>query len=179
MDPRRELGLINKHVRRRNREAGEHVVWYEFKKLSTGGSLYDDVYDEGAPGIGGKAYAKGVNVPTIYVEEVEDSYRAIAEGRQPTQLVRLTILFKDLVSAGIEDAREYRDHLNDVFEYDSRFYKIQDYKVRGRLHRDSPSGEAIAVVAGYEVFLDQEMPFSNGPRNPEVYDLPWPSTFPS
>lgn len=179
MDTRRELGLINKHIRQRNRDAGEYVVWYQFNPLDTGGSTYDDVYDEGAPGIGGKTYDRGIVVPTIYVEEVEDSYRAIDDGRQPTQNIRLTVLFKDLVSVGIEDPREYRPHLNDVFEYDSRFYKIQDYRVRGRLHRFNPSGEAIVVVAGYEVFIDQEMPFSFGPRNPDIQDLPWPNTFPS
>jgi hypothetical protein len=178
MDTRRELSLINKHIRQRNRDAGEYVVWYQFQPLNQG-SDYDDVYDEGALGSGGKSYVRGITVPTIYVEEVEDSYRAIDDGRQPTQNIRLTILFKDLVSVGIEDPREYKDHLNDVFEYDSRFYKIQDYRVRGRLHRANPTGEAIVTVAGYEVFLDQEMPFSTTPRNPQVHALPWPTTFPS
>jgi hypothetical protein len=178
MDTRRELGLINKHVRRRNREAGEYVVWYEFKPFSKG-SVYDDVYDEGAPGTGGKEYKRGVVLPTIYVEEVEDSFRAIDDGRQPTQNVRITVLFKDVIDAGISNPREYRGHLNDVFEYDGRFYKIQDYRVRGRLNKANPSGESVISVAGYEAFLDQEMPFSNGPRNPQFEDLPWPTTFPS
>lgn len=178
MDTRRELGLINKQVRIRNREAGEYVIWYEFKPFNEG-TVYDDVYDEGAPGSAGRAYATGVPVPTIYVEEVEDSYRAIDDGRLPTQTVRLTILFQDLVNSGVSDAREYKNHLNDVFEYDQRFYKIQDYRVRGRLHKANMSGESVVSVVGYEVILDQEFPFSHGPRNPELHALPWPPTFPS
>lgn len=179
MDPRRELSLINKHVRYRNREAGESLVWYEFKNLGSGGSVYDDVYDEGAPGAGGKSYERGLIIPTIYVEEVEDEFRAIDNGRLPTQNIRVTVLFKDLQAAGVSNPRDYQDHLNDVFEYDSRYYKVRAYKVRGRLHRESPSGESVVSITGYEIFPDQEMPFSFGPRNPEVYDLPWPPSFPS
>jgi len=179
MDPRRELSVINNAIRRRNREVGGRIVWYEFKPINTGASLYDDVYDEGAPGVGGRAYKAGVPLSTIYLEELEDSFRSIDEGRQPTQTVRATLLYKDLVSAGIENAREYQDHLNDVFEYDSRFYKIQDYKVRGQLSHEQPTGEVVVSVMGFEVYLDQEFPFSNGPKNPKLTTLPWPTSFPS
>ena len=103
MDTRRELGLINKHVRQRNQQAGEHVIWYEFKKLGSGGSTYDDVYDEGAPGVGGKSYDRGLVIPTIYVEEVEDDFRAIDDGRLPTQNLRATVLFKDMEAAGVSN----------------------------------------------------------------------------
>lgn len=179
MDPRRELGVINKAVRRRNREVGGQIIWYEFKPVNTGGSLYDDVYDEGAPGIGGRAYKTGVPISTIYVEELEDSYRAIDEGRQPTQSVRATILYQDLVAAGLDDPREYQPRLNDVFEYDSRYYKVQDYKVKGKLSHEQPAGEVVVAVTGFEVYVDQEFPFSNGPKNPKLTTLPWPTSFPS
>lgn len=178
MDPRRELGLINKTVRRRNREVGESVMWYEFKPISSG-SDYDDVYNEGVPGIGGRNYAKGVVVPTIFIEEMEDAFRAMEEGRQPTQNVHAVILFKDMAAAGVSNPREYKGHLNDVFEYDQRFYKIQDYRVRGRLTKSSPSGEAVIAVTGFEVYVDQEFPFSTGLRNPNYPSLPWPTSFPS
>jgi hypothetical protein len=179
MDTRRELGLINKHVRLRNREAGENVVWYEFKDLGTGGSVYDDVYDEGVPGAGGKSYDRGLIVPTIYVEEVEDEFRAIDDGRQPTQNLRATILFKDIEAAGVTNPREYNKHLNDLFEYDSRYYRVRSYRVRGRMNNEHPNGEAMLLVTGVEIFPDQEMPFSFGPRNPAIHDLPWPTSFPS
>lgn len=179
MDTRRELGLINKHVRYRNREAGEHVIWYEFKSLSAGASVYDDVYDEGAPGSEGKSYTRGVVVPTIYVEEVEDEFRAIDDGRLPTQNIRATILFKDMQAAGVSNPREYSNHLNDIFEYDSRYYRVRAYRARGRLNNEHPSGEVLITVTGVEIFPDQEMPFSFGPINPDVHDLPWPTSFPS
>lgn len=179
MDTRRELGLINKHVRRRNREAGEYVFWYEFKPLQYGGSAYDDVYDEGAPGAGGKTYNRAIKIPTVYVTEVEDTFRSIEDGRQPTQNLSAVILYEDAVAAGMSNPREYNSHLNDMFHYDSRYYKVQSYTVRGRLHRGEPSGEVLIAVSGFEVFPDQEMPFSLAPRNPDIHDLPWPSTFPS
>jgi len=179
MDPRRERELIVKHVRYRNREESEHVVWYGFQPLGGGGSLFDDVYDEGAPGQGGKEYDEGVFIPTLYIEEIEDSFREIDKGRQPVQAVRLTLLYQDVVDAGVKNPREYRPHLNDVFEYDYRFYKVQDYRVRGRLHRGWPSGEVLVLVTGYEVFTEQEMPFSLGPANPLAYELPWPNSLPN
>ena len=174
MDPRRELSLINKHVRRRNREAGETVIWYQFQPLQGGYSVYDDVYDEGVPGSGGRNYKPAITIPTIYIEEVEDTYRAIEDGRQPTQNLRTTILYKDAVSCGMEGADEYNAHLNDVLEYDGRYYKVSDYRARGRI----PT-EAILVVQAYEIFLDQEFLFDNGPRNPRTSSLPWPTSFPS
>lgn len=176
MDVSRELGLINKHIRHRNSYAGESVVWYEFSPLQAygGSSLYDDVYDEGGPGSTGRTYKKGVTVPTIYISEVEDSYRAIPEGRQPVQNIQATILFEDLKRAGISDPSEYGPHLNDMFLYDNRFYKVSDYKVRGRI-----DDEVIVLVTGYEVFTDQEMPFDTGPDGIFETKLSWPTSFPS
>ena len=182
MDVRRELGLINKHVRRRNRQAGEQVIWYQFKPLNTGGSLYDDVYDEGTPGVGGRSYSRGIAIPVIYAVEMEDEYRAIAEARQPTQNLQLTILYEDAVNAGMDDAGEYNSHLNDIAQYDNRYYKIASYKVRGRLNGETfevPNGEVVIQVSAYEVFVDQEFPFSVGPVNPSINTLPWPTSFSS
>jgi hypothetical protein len=166
----RELGAINKHVRFRNREAGESVVWYEFKPLEGGHSVYDDIYDEGGPGTGGRNYARGIIIPTIYVEEVEDSFRAIEDGRQPTQNLRTTILFKDALAAGLSVADEYNDHLNDIIFYDERYYKVSDYRARGRI-----PGEVILVVQAYEVFIHQEFPFDIGPQHGHDESLPWPT----
>lgn len=179
MDPRRELSLINKTVRRRNREAGESILWYQFSPLQGGLSQYDDVYDEGVPGSGGRQYLRPIVIPTIYLEEMEDEYRAIDDGRQPVQTLKAIILFKDVESAGMLNAREYNTHLNDVFSYDDRYYKVREYSVRGRLGRDNPTGDVILSVEGYEVFLDQEFLFDPGPQNPRLYDLPWPTSFPS
>jgi len=176
MDVSRELGLINKHIRHRNQYAGESVVWYEFDPLQSdgGGSLYDDIYDEGGPGSTGRMYKKGVKVPTIYITEIEDSYRAIPEGRQPVQNIQATVLFEDLKRAGINNPREYNQHLNDIFLYDHRYYKVSDYKARGRV-----DSEVIVLVNGYEVFPDQEMPYDTGPDGIFETRLSWPTSFPS
>lgn len=176
MDARVELSLINKHIRQHNREAGEYVVWYEFVPLGNSAastSLYDDVYDEGAPADGGRAYAQGLVIPTVYVEEIEDRFTAQEEGRQPTQNLAFTLLYKDIELSGLSNPEEYNAHLNDVIYYAGRYYKIHEYKVRGRL----PTPVVVGVV-GYEVFLDQEFVWDPGPGSPIMLDLPWPTTFP-
>jgi len=166
----RELGAIQKHVRFRNREAGRPIVWYEFKPLEGGHSVYDDIYDEGGPGTGGRNYEQGVVVNTIYIDEYEDSYRAIEEGRQPTQNIDMVILLKDMVAAGISNPYEYNDHLNDILSFDGRFYKIRQYHARARI----PIG-VVAKITGYEIFIDQEFPFDLGPQHFHFDTLPWPN----
>ena len=174
MDVRRELGLINKHVRRRNREAGEHIIWFEFSPFSGGYSEYDDVYDEGVPGSGGRNYKNGVVIPTVYVAEAEDSFRSIPDGRQTVQNIQVTALYRDVVSSGISNPDEYNGHLNDMFFYDNRYYRVNEYVVRGRLKE-----EVIVLISGFEIYIDQEMPFDIGPQNPRLSDLPWPTSLPS
>lgn len=176
MDVSRELGLINKHIRHRNQYAGESVIWYEFDPLAKdgGSSLYDDIYDEGGPGSTGRSYKKGVVLPTIYITEVEDNFRAIPEARQPVQTLQATILFQDMVRAGISDPGEYENHLNDMFLYDNRFYKVSDYRARGRIDK-----EVIVLINGFEVFPDQEMPYDTGPDGIFETKLSWPTSFPS
>lgn len=190
MDTRKELSLVNKHVRQHNREAGEVIYWFEFNpegatypawsvypsssSFPAGSApIYDDVYDEGAPGLGGRKYAGGLAIPTIYVEEIEDQFTLQDDGRQPTQNISVTLLFKDVESAGMSNPAEYNQHLNDLFYYDERYYKVWDYRVRGRL-----PDEVIVAVRGFEVFVDQEFPFDPGPPTLAALDLPWPSTFP-
>lgn len=170
-----ELSLINKHVRQHNRETeSEPVVWFEFLSLGMG-SEYDDIYDEGGPGpLTGRNYAGGILVPTTYISENEDSFVANEDGRQVLQNIRLTILFLDAERAGITDAAEYQRHLNDIIFYDGRYYKINDYRVWGRL----PT-EVLIGVAGFEVYVDQEFPFDAGPPAAIHQTLPWPSSFPA
>lgn len=173
MDSRRELSLINKHIRQRNRDAGESVVWFEFSPLQGGYSSYDDVYDEGVPGSGGRTYKNGVVVPTIYIAEMEDAYRSIPDGRQPVQNISATILFKDLVARGISNPESYESHLNDVFLYDSKYYRINRYVARGRLPE-----EVVVTIDGFEIYIDQEMPYDNGPHHQDISTLPWPASLP-
>lgn len=176
MDDRVELSLINKHIRQHNREAGESVYWFEFLPLGTNasaGSMYDDIYDEGRPGLGGRRYGKGLAVPCIYVNENEDLFTAAEEGRQPIQVINLSILYDDMAAAGISDPAEFNVHLNDIFFYDQRYYRVRDYHVRGRM----PT-EVVIGVEGYEIKVDQEFPFDPGPPTLISQNLPWPNSFP-
>lgn len=177
MDYRRELNLIRKHYRNYQKDHGETVVWYEFTPFGTNNntdSVYDDVYDEGAPGVAGKRYKKGVVIPALMVTEQEDQKRAIPEGRQPVEVTNLILSIEDMRVAGVAEPFEYRRHLNDMFLYDGRYFSIQTYRVRGRLKDD-----LVAIVEGIEVYINQEMPFDVGPAPYAVQNLPWPSALPT
>jgi hypothetical protein len=176
VDDRVELSLINKHVRQHNREAGESVFWFEFVPFAdsaSAGSVYDDIYNEGPPGVGGRSYSGGLVVPCIYINENEDLFTAMEDGRQPTQNIILSVLFEDMRQAGVQNPDEYNSHLNDIFFYDQRYYKVRDYHVRGRL----PS-EVVIGIEGYEVMVEQEFPFDPGPPTLISQNLPWPNSFP-
>lgn len=176
MDLRRELSHIRKHYRKYHDDAGESVVWFEFTKLGTNTStqsVYDDVYDEGVPGAGGRRYSNGVIIPVLMITEAEDQKRAIPEGRQPVQLANFVASIQDFRDAGVSEPYEYKNHVNDMFLYDGRYFSVVSYRVRGRARDD-----VIVVVEGIEVYINQEMPFDPGPPSLGVSNLPWPSTLP-
>lgn len=176
MDLRRELSHIRKHYRKYHEDAGESVVWFEFTRLGTNTStqsVYDDVYDEGVPGAGGKRYSNGVVIPVLMITEAEDQKRSIPEGRQPVQLANFVASIQDFRDAGVSNPFEYQRHLNDIFLYDGRYFSVVSYRVRGRARDD-----VIVVVEGIEIYINQEMPFDPGPTALGVTNLPWPSTLP-
>lgn len=175
MDVRREIAHIRKHYRRYQQVVGETIVWFEFDSLASAasaGSTYDDVYDEGNRGTGGKKYKKGIVVPTLMITESEDTKRAIPEGRQPVQIVNLVASIEDFRAAGITDPYEYRRHLNDLFLYDGRYMSVMSYRVRGRPGRE----DLMVVIEGLEIYINQEMPFDPGPESMGVINDPWPET---
>lgn len=176
MDVRRELDLINRHFRRHHKVSGETVVWYEFIPLGSAStsSLYDDVYDEGIRGNGGRLYKTGVVIPILLGSENEDQKRSIPEGRQPVQTMDIFMSIRDMRDAGVSYAWEYRQHLNDVFLYDGRYYSVYDYRVRGRLKDD-----VFALVSGQEVFIEQEFINDPGPEQLRIDNFPWPAGFPT
>lgn len=176
MDLRNELGIINKHFRRHHKVAGEEVVWYEFEPLGSASvnSLYDDVYDEGVRGTGGRRYKDGVVVPVLLSSENEDQKRAIPEGRQPVQTMDIFASIKDLRDAGLSYVWEYRNHLNDLFLYDGRYYSVYNYRVRGRLRDD-----VFVLVSGQEVFINQEFINDPGPESLRIDNYPWPAGLPT
>lgn len=174
LDVRRELDLINKHYGRHQRYAGETIVWYEFIPLSEG-SVYDDIYDESPRGPTGLSYRPGISISTIYVSEMEDTNRAIDEGRQPIQNVHVIISAKAVEQSGLSSPWEYQPHLKDLFSYDGRYYSVIGYRARGRLR-----GEVLVAVDGKEVYVDQEMVNDVFlPHAPTIQDLPWPDRLPA
>jgi hypothetical protein len=176
MDLRTEANNIRKHYRHYHSVAGETIVWFEhlpFAAAANAGSMYDDVYDEGPRGAGGKSYAKGVTIPVLMITESEDTKRAIPEGRQPMEIVNLVASIQDFRDAGISNPYEYRQHLNDIFLYDGRYMSVMSYRVRGRLRDD-----ILVVVEGLEIYVNQEMPFDPGPGAYTIQNLPWPTTLP-
>lgn len=177
MDLRKEANNIRKQYRSYHSYAGESVVWYEHQPLAnaaSAGSLYDDVYDEGYVGTGGKSFKPGVVVPVLMITESEDTKRAIPEGRQPVEIVNLVASVQDFRDAGVSNVFEYRPHLNDMFLYDGRYFSVMAYRARGRLRDD-----VLIVVEGLEVYINQEMPFDPGPEAYAVKNYPWPTTLPS
>ena len=176
MDLRIEANNIRKQYRSYQAYAGESIIWYEYSPLAnaaSAGSLYDDVYDEGIKGLGGKSFKDGITVPVLMVTESEDTKRAIPEGRQPVEIVNLVASIQDFRDAGISNPYEYKNHLNDMFLYDGRYFSVMSYRVRGRLRDD-----ILVVVEGLEVYVNQEMPFDPGPNAYEVHNYPWPTNLP-
>lgn len=176
MDVRRELAAIRRHYREYQSRTYEYVTWFEFNHLGTNiptDSVYDDVYDEGIIGTGGRTYKNGVTIPVLLVTESEDTKRAIPEGRQPVQVVNIVGSIQDFRDAGITAPYEYQPHLNDMFFYDGRYYSVASYKVRGRAQDD-----VLVVVEGIEVYINQELLFDPGPGQMGILDLPWPSSLP-
>lgn len=177
MDIRTELSLIRTRYREYSRLAGESIIWYEFipfgNAASSSGSYYDDVYNEGVSGEGGRKYGNGIIVPVLLITETEDQKRSIPEGRQPIEVVNFVASVEDFRTAGISTPWEYKDHLNDLFLYDGRYFTVTSYKVRGRARDD-----IIIVVEGLEVYMNQEFPFDPLTTFNNISNLPWPSSLP-
>lgn len=175
MDVRRELNHLNKEFRRYHNVASEFVVWYEIEPLGTNtntNSVYNDVYDEGVRGPGGRRYKSGIVVPVLLASESEDARRSIPDGRQPVQTIEIKAAIKDLRDAGISTVWEYQNHLNDIFLYDGRFYGVSDYRVRGRL-----KNEVFVIVQGFELYIDQEFTNDVTPTLSNT-NYPWPTILP-
>lgn len=152
IDTRRELNHIFKELAHFHNKVGEGVIWFRF---DTANSQYDDVYDEN-----GKTYLPGVAVPALWIDQVEDREVYSAEGRRPTQRIRLAISARSLAECGIDPTEAHGgrlwddittsdpwwdDRLNDILYYDGRYYEISNFSIRGRAR-----GSVIIGVSGIE-----------------------------
>ena len=173
MEVRRELDNINKHFNWLYHAQGRAILWYEFIPVAAGGSSYDDIYDEGNVGVGGIKYKSGVLIPALRVTEVEDTKRAIPEGRLPFQNVMLFISAEAMNNSGVSSPWEYESRLYDMFKWDGRFYTVVDYKVRGHL-----MGNVYYMVTGQQVYTDQEMVNDPVLTDTTSIEMPWPANLP-
>jgi hypothetical protein len=139
MDPRREARQIWKHFTRFHKDIGESLVYYRFNADT---SHHDTVYDEGF-----RRYHIGVRVPILWVDQTEPTEDYTSEGRRPIQRLRCAVSARDMYEAGfsvtevtgnrLQDGPANdgwrRDRMHDLVWYDSRFFEISAYQIRGRV----------------------------------------------
>ena len=159
MDPRREVVAIHRHFKRYHQVIGESMVYYRFNADT---SVYDDVYDEGF-----RKYHPGVRIAILWVDQMEAVEDYSPEGRRPTERMRCAVSSRDMYEAGLsvtevhgnqltEDSPSdiWRlDRMHDLFYYDSRFWEISGYQLRGRV-----KGEDVIVgITAIETFRTDDM----------------------
>lgn len=186
LDTRREVAHIWREYSRYQRIIGEEVVWFKF---DTEGSEYDSVYEEG-----GRDYERGIRLPILWVDQVEDPEQYQQDGgRRPQQRIRFAVsanvLKRACISTSEAHGRELDtpqnvrtgpvpqlgrptvpwldDRLNDVIYYDKRFYSISNYQIRGRAKHD----DVIIGVSGLELIPDDESIWDKFPRGNYWGDL--------
>jgi len=154
MDSRREALPIQKHFARYHNDVGEAIIYFIF---DADNSAYDRVYDEGF-----RRYHRGIRIPILWVDQMEATEDYSAEGRRPTQRVRLAIAARPVYEAGISITEVHgnrlgdtspsttwrRDRLSDLFYYDARFYSVSGFQIRGRVQGE----DVIMGLTGIEEF---------------------------
>jgi hypothetical protein len=176
MDTRREVREIFKHFTRYERDMGETVIYYAFDaELSN----YDRVYDEGY-----RRYRQGIRIPFLWVDQSEAPEDYAPEGRRPTQRLRIAVSALRLFEAGISVSEAHGNRLGDVSPstvwrydrnhdimlYDSRYYEVASYNIRGRV-----KGEDVIIgLTGIETFPSDDMIFDFTPGSPAPAPGPEP-----
>lgn len=165
VDVRREARQIWKHFGRYQKDIGEALVYYRFDADT---SQYDSVYDEGF-----RRYHKGVRIAILWVDQTEATEDYASEGRRPTQRLRCAVSARDMYEAGMSVTEAVgnrlqdespsdiwrRDRMNDIVWYDSRYFEISAYQIRGRL-----KGEDVIIgLTCIETFVSDDMIFDYKP----------------
>ena len=161
MDVRREARQIWKHFGRYQLTIGEAIILYRF---DADNSRYDSVYDEGY-----RRYHKGVRVPILWVDQTEPTEDYTSEGRRPTQRLRFAVSAREMYEAGfsvtevtgnrLQDESPSdiwrRDRMHDILYYDSRFFEISAYQIRGRVQGE----DVIIGITAIETWPDDDAVF--------------------
>jgi len=161
MDVRREARQIWKHFGRYQLTVGESVVYFRF---DADASAYDKVYDEGF-----RRYHIGVKIPILWVDQTEPTEDYTSEGRRPMQRLRFAVSAREMHEAGfavtevthnrLQDVPPNsiwrRDRLNDILYYDSRYFEISAFQIRGRLQGE----DVIIGITCIETWPDDDAVF--------------------
>lgn len=165
IDTRRELNHIFREMGHYHNKVGESVIWFKF---DTSESAYDDVYDEN-----GRSFLPGIAVPILWVDQIESREEYSPEGRRPTQRIRLALSARSAAECGLDPTEAHGgrlkdtkpsgkpwwdDRLNDILYYDSRYYEISNFGIRGRAR-----GDVVIAVAGIETQPEDELVFDSFP----------------
>ena len=159
MDTRREALAIQRHFNWYHKAIGEAVIYFKF---NADDSEYDRVYDEGF-----RRYHTGVRIPILWVDQMEAVEDYAAEGRRPTQRIRLAVAARAMYESGVSITEVHgnrlqdsspskiwrRDRMEDIFYYDGRFYEVSGFQIRGRLQGE----DVIIGVTGIESFHSDDM----------------------
>jgi hypothetical protein len=159
MDPRREASQIQKHFARYHDTIGEAIIYFRFDADT---SAYDRVYDEGF-----RKYHEGMRIAILWADQMEAVEDYAPEGRRPTQRCRLAVSARCMYEAGISITEAHgnrledispstiwrRDRNHDIFWYDSRFYEVSGFQIRGRVQGE----DVIIGVTGIESFKEDDM----------------------
>jgi hypothetical protein len=147
LDSRRESNHIQREMARYHNKIGENVIWFEFDADS---SQYDHVYDEG-----GRVYKRGINVPTLWIDQGEAPEQYLPEGRRNVVTLRFSVWARAIteVGIGLQEAHGHRiwdrgligakwfdDRLNDIVYYDGRYFEVNNFQIRGRIREDTIAG---------------------------------------
>jgi len=166
MDVRREARQIWKHFGRYQLTIGESIIYYRF---NADDSRYDRVYDEGY-----RRYHKGIRIPILWVDQTEPVEDYTSEGRRPTLRLRFAISAREMHEAGFSVTEAVgnrlqdlppnsiwrRDRMHDILYYDSRFFEISAYQIRGRVQGE----DVIIGITAIETWPDDDAVFDYLPQ---------------
>ena len=152
MDDRRELNHIFKQYNHFVGGMGEIVLWFE---LDTTHSTKHPVYDESP----NKVWFPPARVTVVHIDQTEMPEQTGHDGRHTTNMIRFGVTAQSLREAGVSHVHgQAQQHLNDVIAWDSRYFAITSYQIRGRVRADVVIG-----VTAVEIFEFEEMVFDTVP----------------
>lgn len=165
IDTRREALHIEREFTRYQKKVGESVIWFMFDPTT---SQYSGTYDEG-----GRDYQRGINVPVLWIDQIEAPEQYLPEGKRPVQGLRFGVSAKAIYEVGLSDREAtghrvwdtglingnwFNDRSNDICYYNGRYYEVSNYQIRGRIRED-----VIIGVTCTETYPEDEYTFDFPP----------------